>query len=166
MLKEILSSVAPFLGNMIGGPLGAAASRVIGQVLLGDENASESAIETALAGASPEQLTALKLADMQYRAQMAELGIDEQKIAAMDRDSARKREMYLQDRMPAILSILLTGGFFSVLLLLIFYPITNTMQGVLEVMLGALGTAWISSITYYFGSSQGSSLKTRLMAEK
>ena len=46
-LKKILGTVAPFLGTMIGGPFGAAAGKLVGQVLLGNENASEAEIEKA-----------------------------------------------------------------------------------------------------------------------
>ena len=165
-LKKILGTVAPFLGTMIGGPFGAAAGKLVGQVLLGNENASEAEIEKALAQATPEQLVELRRVDAEYKTKMAELGIDEQKIAAMDRDSARQREMVTKDKIPAVLALLLTFGFFGVLTMMMLYPIQQGTQGVIEVMLGSLGTAWISVITYYFGSSYGSQIKTQLLKDK
>lgn len=165
-LKKILGTVAPFLGTMIGGPFGAAAGKLVGQVLLGNENASEAEIEKALAQATLEQLVELRRVDAEYKTKMAELGIDEQKIAAMDRDSARQREMVTKDKIPAVLALLLTFGFFGVLAMMMLYPIQQGTQGVIEVMLGSLGTAWISVITYYFGSSYGSQIKTQLLKDK
>ncbi len=165
-LKKILGTVAPFLGTMIGGPFGAAAGKLVGQVLLGNENASEAEIEKALAQATPEQLVELRRVDAEYKTKMTELGIDEQKIAAMDRDSARQREMVTKDKIPAVLALLLTFGFFGVLTMMMLYPIQQGTQGVIEVMLGSLGTAWISVITYYFGSSYGSQIKTQLLKDK
>jgi len=165
-LKKILGTVAPFLGTMIGGPFGAAAGKLVGQVLLGNEDASEAEIEKALAQATPEQLVELRRVDADYKTKMAELGIDEQKIAAMDRDSARQREMVTKDKIPAVLALLLTFGFFGVLAMMMLYPIQQGTQGVIEVMLGSLGTAWISVITYYFGSSYGSQIKTQLLRDK
>ena len=123
-------------------------------------------IEKALASATPEQLVELRRMDADYKTKMAELGIDEQKIAAMDRDSARQREMITKDKIPAALALLLTLGFFGVLTLMMLYPIQQSAQGVIDVMLGSLGTAWISVIGYYFGSSYGSQLKTQLLKDK
>ncbi len=165
-LKKILATVAPFLGTMMGGPFGTAAGKLVGQVLLGNENASEAEIEKALASATPEKLVELRKVDTDYKTRMAELGIDEQKIAALDRDSARKREMVAKDNIPAVLAIMLTLGFFSVLAAMMFYPIQQGIKGVIDVMLGSLGTAWISVVTYYFGSSYGSQVKTQLLKAK
>lgn len=163
--KKILGSVAPFIGAMIGGPFGAAAGALVGKVLLGDENASPQQIEQALGKASPEQLVELRRVDTEYQAKMAKLGIDEQKIAQMDRDSARKREVRTKDKIPATLALLLTGGFFGVMASMMFFPIPATAVQVIDVMLGSLGTAWISVITYYFGSSYGSRMKTDLLKQ-
>ena len=46
-LKNILGKVAPFLGSMIGGPFGATAGKLVGELLLEDKNASEADIEKA-----------------------------------------------------------------------------------------------------------------------
>ena len=165
-LKKVVGTVAPFLGSMIGGPFGAAAGKILGQVLLGNEDASEAEIEKALASATPETLVKLREVDANYKTKMAELGIDEQKIAAMDRDSARKREIETGDMVPALLAFLLTFGFFGTLATIIFYPLPESAQQIIDIMLGSLGTAWISVITYYFGSSHGSQIKTRLLKEK
>lgn len=165
-LKSILGTVAPFLGAMVGGPFGAAAGKLLGEFLLGDEGASDADIEKALSSASPETLVKLRKIDADYKTKMAALGIDEQKIAAMDRDSARNREISVRDRIPAILAITLTAGFFGVLFGMMYFPIQQDSKSVIDIMLGSLGTAWISSITYYFGSSYGSQIKTQLMKVK
>ncbi len=164
--KKILSTVAPFLGALVGGPFGAAAGKVVGQLLLGNENASEADIEKALGLATPEQLVELRRVDADYKIKMAELGIDEKKIAALDRESARQREMVTKDKIPAILALLLTFGFFGILATMMLYPMQAGTTGVIDVMLGSLGTAWISVITYYFGSSYGSSIKTQMLENK
>ena len=165
-IKSILGTVAPFLGAMVGGPFGAAAGKLLGEFLLGDENASNADIEKALSSASPETLVKLRKIDSDYKTKMASLGIDEQKIAAMDRDSARKRQVSVKDTIPSVLAVMLTLGFFGILFAMMYYPIQAAAKSVIDIMLGSLGTAWISCITYYFGSSYGSQIKTQLMKDK
>lgn len=164
--KKILGSIAPFLGTMIGGPFGAAAGALVGKVLLNDQDASDDDIAVALGKATPEQLVELKKVDAEYKTKMAQLGLDEQKIAQLDRASARKREVKTKDKIPSILALLLTGGFFGIMGVMMFFPIPDTAIQVIDVMLGSLGTAWISVITYYFGSSYGSRIKTHLLGKE
>ncbi len=165
-LKQVLGTIAPFLGNLIGGPLGGAAFKSVANLLLGKDDASPKEIQEALRNATPEQLLELKKLDAEYKTRMAELGIDEQKIASLDRDSARKREIAIKDHIPATLAIMLTLGFFGVLVGIMVYPIQEGAKSVIDVMLGSLGTAWISCVTYYFGSSAGSKIKTELLGHQ
>jgi uncharacterized membrane protein len=80
-------------------------------------------------------------------------------VEAADRDSARKREMEVKDRTPGLLALGVTGGFFGLLIGLMFYtpPIANV--DVLYMMIGVLGTVWVQVAAYYFGSSSGSGAK-------
>lgn len=165
-LKKLVGTIAPFIASLLGSPFAAAGIKLLSNALLGKDNASEEEINKAIAVATPEQLIELKRIDADYKIKMQELGIDEEKIAALDRDSARQREIQVKDNVPALLSVLVTLGFFGVLLTMIFYPIQSDAKDVLDVMLGALGTAWISCISYYFGSSYGSKLKTQIMAKQ
>jgi len=152
-LAKIIGNIAPFLSSMLSGPLGTVAGKVIGRLLLNDENASPEAISEALIHATPEQLIQLKQIDNDYKIKLAQIGIDEKQIAAGDMASARNRGSVIQDHVPGILAFLVTIGFFSVLLLVMFYPIQSGISSVIEILLGALGTAWIACISYYFGSS-------------
>lgn len=165
-LKKIVGTVAPFLGSLLGSPFAAAGIKLLSNVLLGKDNASEDEIAKAISLATPEQLIELKKIDADYKIKMEQLGIDEQKIATLDRDSARQREIQVQDKVPAILAMMVTVGFFGVLLTMTFYPIQPDAKGVIDVMLGALGTAWICCVNYYFGSSCGSKQKTEIISKK
>lgn len=164
--KDVVSTVAPFLGNMIGGPFGAAAATALSNFFFGKDDASEEEIQKALTAASPDKLVELKKIDADYKTRMAELGIDEQKVSADDRDSARRREKALKDNLPSILALLITFGFFGVLLYIMVYGTNESSHDVVNLLIGSLGTAWISIISYYFGSSAGSQLKTMLMGNK
>jgi len=162
-LKKIIGSVAPFVGTMIGGPFGAAAGNLVSKALLDKDNATPEELESAISSATPEELVKLRKIDADYKTKMAKIGITEKKLAALDRDSARKREIEIGDKTPALLAFLLTIGFFGVLSLIIFYPMQEAAKGIIDIMLGSLGTAWVSTITYYFGSSYGSKIKTDML---
>ncbi|MCZ2917051.1 hypothetical protein NYY62_19165, partial [Acinetobacter baumannii] len=68
---------------------------------LGLSEKTETALKTALSGASPADLLAIKQADQAFQAKMQELGFqnikDMESIAAADRDSARNREIKTGD---------------------------------------------------------------------
>lgn len=161
--KKILGSVAPFLGTLIGGPFGATAGALVGKLLLGDDTASEEDMKKALGRATPEQLVQLQQIDADHKIKMAQVGLNKEKIAQLDRDSARKREIAVKDKTPARLAYLLTFGFFGVLATIIFVPIQPEVVQIVDVLLGALGGAWVSVVSYFFGSSNGSQIKTELL---
>lgn len=62
------------------------------------------------------------------------------------------------------LALAVTAGFFAVLVLLLLRP--EPAGEVATTLLGALGAGWVGVISYYFGSSSGSQIKTRLLAER
>jgi hypothetical protein len=69
------------------------------------------------------------------------------------------------DRTPAVLAVILTLGFFAALGFMLVHGISKDTAGseAMLTMLGALGTAWIMAMTYYFGTSAGSEAKTRII---
>lgn len=169
-----LAQLAPTIAAAAGGPLaGTAVNAIEGALGLnkssGDLSQRQNDIAAAISGATPDQLLALKKADNDFQTQMTELGFkDAEAIKALevqDRDSARKREVDTKDWTPRALAGGVTLGFFSVLLYMMVHDVPATTKDVLNIMLGSLGTAWVSIIAYYFGSSSGSDRKTELMAK-
>jgi len=63
-------------------------------------------------------------------------------------------------RTPAVLTLVTTIGFFTILGWLIALGIPDTGRDAILVMLGTLGTAWTSCVAYWVGSSSGSARKT------
>ena len=166
--KKLVASVAPMIGTALGGPLGGSAVAAIAAAfgIAGDD---EQAVAAAVANATPEQLLALRSADHDFKAKMAELGFkNEQELARLsveDRSSARSREISIKDKTPAVLAFVVTIGFFGILAFMLVQSPPEGARDVLNIMLGALATAWISIVAYYFGSSSGSAEKTRLMSK-
>lgn len=87
--KGIVGSVAPILGTALGGPFGGMAVKAIGDAL-GLSAATEKTVAAALSGATPEDLLKLKQADQDFATKMKQADVDLEKVAAQDRDSARK----------------------------------------------------------------------------
>jgi hypothetical protein len=113
-----------------------------------------------MASASPDQLAALKKIDADFKAHMKELDIDLERIAAGDRDSARQMQTATKDWVPKVLAVVITLGFFGILIWMLLNGMPKTGTEALLMMLGALGTAWTGVVNFYYGSSAGSKQKT------
>ncbi len=174
--KNILKCAFPFLaaGASLGGPLGAMAANAVGQALGIDKvPPTPDGISDAIAAAQskdPDALVKLKAAEQDFELQMKKLGFDTveklEQLDVEDRANARAREIAVKDRLPAILALLVTGGFFSLLGVLSFRAVPSDSATILNVMVGSLGTAWVGVINYYFGSSSGSAAKTQILADQ
>jgi len=167
-LLKIVGAVAPTLATAIGGPLGGMAMQVVSSVLGLPTDSSEKDVEKALKQATPEQLLALKQADNDFAVRMKELDIDLERIAASDRDSARRRETQVRDWMPRVLAFVVVAGFMAtVFLVLLGYvdgmkdPLMATTVGTL---IGFVSAKCEQVVAYYFGSSSSSQQKTQLLA--
>jgi hypothetical protein len=162
----LLGQVAPTLATALGGPLAGMAVKTLSNVLLGHEGGTEDDVKAALENASPETLAQLKQIDADFKVRMKELDIDLERIAAGDRDSARKMQTATQDWVPRMLALLITVGFFGILVWMLMKGMPQTGTEALLMMLGALGTAWTGVINFYYGSSAGSKEKNSLIASK
>jgi hypothetical protein len=156
-IAGFLKVVAPVLGAAVGGPLGGIAVSAIGKAI-GLDDATQETLSARLQGATQADLLALKKADQDFQARMKELdiGLEELQIktATEDRASAREREIAVKDWIPGVMAMLVTIGFFGVLTWMLKYGVPKDGGSeALLVMLGALGAAWASIVSYYFGSS-------------
>jgi hypothetical protein len=165
--KSIISTVAPWIGTALGGPLGGMAVSAVADAFGLSEKTTD-AVKQALSGATPEQMLALKNADQAFSVNMQKLGFEHietlQKLSNDDMASARQREMVVKDYTPRLLILFITMGFFGILGFMLFFPIPDANKTVLDLMLGSLGTAWLAGVYYYFGSSTSSERKTELIA--
>ncbi len=63
---------------------------------------------------------------------------------------------WLSKNVLYILALGVTLGFFGLLGYMLKYDVPAENKDILNIMLGSLGTAWISIVGYFFGSSAGS----------
>lgn len=168
-MGDFLKTIAPWLGAAATGGVPALVGMAVTKIggIMGMDGATTEQVLGSLKGATPEQLLALKNADLDFKAKMEELGFKHieslAKIDADDRNSARQREMAVRDSMPMMLGLIITCGFFGILGWMLAYGIPPNGGEALLIMLGSLGTAWISVVSYYFGSTASSKQKNELL---
>lgn len=121
-------------------------------------------------GASPQDLIRIKEIDVEFKKSMAQAGIDLEKIASEDRNSARLREIQAHDSWtPRVLAAVVVGGF----LLCVWYviaghvtalkdPLSATLIGTL---IGYTSAKADQVISYYFGSSASSKAKDQTISD-
>jgi len=169
LLKQfgpLLGQLAPSIATALGGPLAGVAVKTLSSALFGHEDGTEEQISEAMASATPDQLAAIKKIDADFKVQMKSLDIDLERIAAGDRDSARQMQRETKDWVPKLLAIVITVGFFGILVWMLVMGMPQTGTEALLMMLGALGTAWTGVVNFYYGSSAGSKAKNDLLAAK
>ncbi len=168
-IGSALGKVAPWIVKALPlpPPLGSMAASAIGAVL-GTDKTDSTSLSEAIAGATPEQLLALKEADQQFQLQMQKLGFENiealERIAEQDRDSARNRQIQLKDRTPQILAYGYAVGFFMTLGVIIWMAVQHvivdaSIKTSLDMLLGVEVGMILGSKEYFFGSSSGSRAK-------
>ena len=165
--KHLVATVAPAIASTFGGPLAGLGVGAVVKALGLSEDSNDASISAALAGATPDQMLALKKADQDFKVQMTSLGIDLEKVNAADRQSARGMQISLRSWMPGVLAILITAGFFGVLGWMFKFGLSKDTAGseALLLMLGALSASWGAVVNFFFGSSSGSASKDEVIGK-
>ena len=88
-----------------------------------------------------------------------ELELEEERLYASDRASARAMQQEVQDPVVRYVSLGFLFGYFVILTVMFFANIPNDSQTVLNVLLGALAGGVVQILNFYFGSSKGSKAK-------
>lgn len=164
---ELLKTLAPAIGTALGGPLGGAAAAFLANKL-GIETATVEAVSEVLNSGkmTPDQVTQIKLAEIEFEKFLKQNSIDLEKVHAGDRGSARAMLASVRSKVPAWLSFIVTIGYFGIL--------GGMMTNILEIkdsqalllMLGSLSTAWGMVMAFWFGTTAGSAQKNDLLAKQ
>lgn len=178
-IRTALSSLAPTLATMLGGPLaGTAVTALEGVFGLGSGAGADGVTAAVAAGMTPEQISAVRAADQKHLEVLQQQGIDLDKLnadheaaleatAAGDRDSARKLQMANHSVVPAGLTIFLTLAFVGIVLARMFGAFTakDAADPLTNQMIAQLGMVWLASCTYWFGTTRNSWDKTAMLAQ-
>ena len=160
-IADAVADAAPTVAAALGGPLAGAAADALRRVILGEEAgaADDAALADIVLARDPQTLLALRRAEHDFKRAVMNAQADAQRIAAGDRDSARRREMAVRDRTPMLLGTAVIAGFFASLGLMLYRELPQGAEPAFAIMLGALSTMTGAVVNYYFGSSAGSKAK-------
>lgn len=156
---EWLKQIAPTIATALGGPLAGLAVDAVSKAIGIDPKDVNKTIADGKLNA--DQIAKIKEAELAMAARAQELGLDFAKLAVDDRKSAREMQAATQSWIPGTMAIVVTVGFFGILIGLMTDHFKTS--DALMLMLGSLGTAWTGIIAFYFGSSAGSQKKDQLL---
>jgi xanthosine utilization system XapX-like protein len=154
-----LEQIAPTIATALGGPLAGMAVSAVSKAIGVSPEEVQNVIQSGKMDAT--QVAALQQAELELKKQAQQMGLDFAKLSNEDRASARSMQTSVKSFIPPTLSILVTVGFFGILVGLMLQKFQTS--DALMLMLGSLGTAWTGIIAFYFGSSAGSQAKDELL---
>ncbi len=156
MIGKAISVVNPVAGLAI---------QAASSALLGRSDGSTDELAAAVAGATPDQLMALKQAENQFKLDMERMGVDLEAVLAGDRKSAREMGMKTTLAPQMILSVIYVLAF-AVVLYVVFSG-EVVMEGAQEKMasylLGILSAGLLQILNFWFGSSKSSQDKNAII---
>ena len=160
-LARIVSNIAPTLGTLVGGPLGAAGGAVVGRIAaaLGAPADDEEAMVAALATATPEQIAEVRKIDNEFKVRMKELGLRPDELEVEDRGNARSMAEKLGNLPQIIFTVMLTVLIAIVTYALFYVEMPEENRVVAGTFLGVLIREWAGSMHFWFGTSIGSQKK-------
>jgi hypothetical protein len=153
-----VAALAPTLGAAIGGPVGSVAGIGVKALcgLFGVEPTADDAaqqVEVALNQMTPEQATALKQGEMQFKRDMKALDIDVFKLETADRDSARKMQVSTGSWTPHVLAGLVVVGWGMLNYFICSAPADMPNKDLIMRVLGTADAALMLILSFFFGAS-------------
>jgi hypothetical protein len=161
--KKTLSTIAPGLATMLGGPLAGTATTALISFFGLDTKAPniETQIQDAIQAMTPAQMIELKKVENELIIELKKADIDVFKAEVEDRSSARTS--HKDNLTPAILTYLLIICAGSI----IYFVFTSQMDGIDKTLVGAVVGYVFGELKqatgYWLGSSFGSSQKNAVI---
>ena len=167
--KAVVGTVAPILMKTVQttNPLAGMALSAISQAFLGKPDGKEEEVSAYLERAKPEDLVKLKEVETTFKLDMKNADVDLEKIYADDRADARGKEERTDDPTPKVLAAVFIFGYIAFLIVILWkgVPQDSGTKEVILILVGVMAAAITQILNYYFGSSKGSSDKTKLLAK-
>ena len=166
--QDILKSLAPTVASAVLGPLGGVAVAAIGNIL-GVSDATQDKIADAIKSGqlTPEQIGEIKKLELQYQENERERGFKYSELAFKDRDSARKANVDGGTQKHLFyLSLMLLAGTLGTEGYVLFNGLPPTVTDMVAGrVLGLMDAVALMVLTYWYGTSSGSAIKTELLSQ-
>lgn len=165
--KSLVRTVAPAMATAVGTPAAGMVVAALSNAIFGNSDASQEQIATVIQGGhlTPDQLAAVTKADNDFKVQMAQIAADLQKAQIDDRKDSRAMQIATRSNVPAILTIIVTIGYFAILVGMLAGWLHVDTSPTMFMMLGSLTTAWGVVMAFWFGTTLDSGRKTELLAQ-
>ncbi len=175
-VSKLVGKVAPLLGAAVGGPVGGVAGGAI--ALLANsfnfegETANNPEKIFEMIQQDPEMAVKLKQIEADNLEVLQRIALERDLAALKDRQNARNREIEIvkatgkRDWFLNGLAGVVTVGFFALCFQLMQDPVPKENEKVFYMLLGGLSMYFGTVLQYYFGSSQSSNEKTKLLGNK
>jgi predicted phage gp36 major capsid-like protein len=178
-LKKAISSAAPTLATMLGGPLAGTAVAALESAFGLPTGAGEGGITQVIQGGgmTPEIIAQVRARDQEHAEKLRQADIDLEKlnadsaaalasVEAGDRDSARKRESVVRGLTTPSLAWLVVGASVALGTAVVSGCVTKdpSQATLVGTVIGYVFSEAKQVLAYYFGSSFGSARKTELLA--
>ena len=168
---DTLKAFAPTVASALLGPLGGLAVTSIGAILGIDTPTQEKIADAFTKGQlTPEALAHIRTLEMEFKTHESDMGFKyadlefkQAELAGKDRADARAMQAAVHSKMPAILTVLVTVGFFGILSLLFFHPELKGNE-IVMVMVGQLSAVWAGCVAFYTGTTYSSASKNVALA--
>lgn len=160
LLATLIPSIVSVVGSLVRGkskPVDMALDAV--QAIIKTPINSSKDIEKALEKATPEQLVQLREADAKFKIEFNRviLGLATTEVA--DRQHAREQSTKSNSRMPGILTLLITVGYFCLIFMMFFWPVPVAVHTMFGQLVDSLRDSLMLVVGFWFGSSLGSRSK-------
>jgi|TARA_S200002703_G_scaffold61196_1_gene53076 hypothetical protein len=148
-IKSLIGGLVPTIAAGMGSPVAGMAVNMVADAL-GCKPEPRS-IEQALGDATPEQLIRLKAAEQEFEVQMKQMDIDVFALETQDIQDARSK--FGNDWTPKVLGLLSMMGFMSYIFFITAFPIDDSSDDIVMLIIGSLTGIATAVISFYFGSS-------------
>lgn len=163
---DTLKKIAPTVATATLGPLAGAAVSALGG-LLGIPDATQDKIAKAITNSqlTPEQVSELKKLELTYQENEKERGFKYSELAFKDRDSARQANVAGGTQVMLFwLSLMLLALCLGSEIYILFKGVPKELpEMVTGRILGLLDAVTLMVLTYWYGTTNGSQAKDRLL---